>query len=620
MRRERSSLRISFALRVVVILFFMLTHSFVWCANKRPVIETYLDVSAIRQGSSGRLMVLVKLPKGLHVNSNKPKEKWLIPTTLTIASPKWLSVKGVHYPKAKSLHTSLGELFVYEGEFAIFVVLHASTDAPIGRHNITATLRYQACDERRCYPPDNFKFTITINIAGREASVFQINNDLFRKYANQVEEFQHLPSKMQRLSGVSALDHVSSLVQRFGWGVTLVIIFAFGLALNLTPCVFPLVPITVGYFASRSHGNLLRLLSEALLYALGIIITYSAMGTIAGLSGSLLGSLLQHPVTLVFVSSVIAFLGFGMLGLYEFKVPSSFLGRLHNFACASGSFGLGMIAGLIAAPCVGPFTAALLTFVAATGKAFIGFICFFVLSLGLSMPYIFLAVFSGALHRLPKSGMWMEWVRRILGFCLFFLAAYLLLPLMPQIVAPFVLPSLFLIASIYLGWSIAHGDEKKVFSLLRRATGIALFIVALGTFIHAGYSLGYEHGYSAALKHGGSTASVWEEFSPSRLKEALMHGKPILVEFTAKWCPQCKKLERKVLLDSDVINELRRFVCFRVDMTFWSASSNELARKYGVVGLPTILFITSSGEEARHLRIEGFVDKEELLERLRQLR
>lgn len=617
---RQNSMRVSFAMCIAVILLLMLTNSFAWSASKRPSVETYFDVSAIRQGGSGRLMVLVKLPKGLHVNSNKPRDKWLIPTTLTIVLPKWLSIKSMHYPKAKTLHTSYGELLVYEGEFAIIVVLRASANAPVGRHSVAATLRYQACDERRCYPPDRLNFTITINIAGKGTSVFRINNDLFKKHASQSEEFQRIPSETHALGGISAPERISSLVRRFGWGITLVIIFALGLTLNLTPCVFPLVPITIGYFANRSHGNLLRLFKEALLYALGIILTYSAMGTIAGLGGGLLGSFLQHPITLVFVSSVIAFLGFSMLGLYEFKMPSSLLGRLYNFANASGPFGLGMVAGLIAAPCIGPFTAALLTFVAATGKALIGFVCFFALSLGLSVPYIFLAVFSGALHRLPKSGMWMEWVRKLLGFCLLFLSAYLLLPLMPHIIAPFVLPSLLLIASVYLGWFTMHGDEVKAFSLMRRATGIVLSVVALCALIHAGYSLGYERGYSAALRHEDSSASTWMEFSPSGLREALTDRKPVIVEFTARWCPECRKLERKVLLDSDVMNELRRFVCFRVDMTFWSASSNELAKKYGVVGLPTIIFITSSGEEARHLRVEGFVDKEELLKRLRQLR
>ncbi|MCS7252963.1 MAG: cytochrome c biogenesis protein CcdA [Armatimonadota bacterium] len=585
--------------------------------------EAHMDTSAIRRNGKVNIMVLVRLPKGLHVNSHKPKEKWLIPTTLSLKLPSWLKVERTYYPPAKVLHTSFGELLVYEGEFAIVTTLIASRDAPLGVHRIFADLRYQACDERRCYPPSSLRLPITVIVVSEGAKVKPTNSDLFRRYASHLK----LPPEVEQkestsIIGVGASERISSLIRRFGWTAALLIIFAFGVALNLTPCVFPLVPITIGYFASRSHGSVSRLATEALLYVLGIAITYSLMGVAAGLTGGLFGSALQHPAALVIVASIIAIFALCMFGAYEIELPSRLLGRLHNFAQAVGPFGLGMVAGFIAAPCVAPFTAALLAFVAASRSAAIGFLCFFALSLGLGLPYIFLALFSGSLHRLPKSGIWMDWVKKALGFALLALSIYLIIPLLPHLVAPFALPSLLLIAGIHLGWFVSPRDEQGRFFAFKRVVGGLMVMAAIGLLMHSSYTVGYERGYDAALSASAKKDDylIWKDYSARLFKEALKTGKPVLIKFTAKWCPECKKLERQTLSHNDVLKELKKITCLRVDLTFKNSVSEGLRKRYGVLGLPTLIFIGSDGEELHHLRVEGFVDKDELLNRLLQLR
>lgn len=585
--------------------------------------KAYMDASAVRRGDRVNIMVLVSLPKGLHVNSHKPKDEWLIPTTLSFKLPKWLKVERMHYPPGKTLRTSFGELSVYEGEFALVATLFALPDAPIGKHHITAHLNYQACDERRCYPPSSLQLPIAITIVGEGEKVFPTNVKLFRQYAGWLKSpYGKEQVQVEKAIGVGASERISSLINRFGWGVTLLITFAFGMALNLTPCVFPLVPITVGYFVSRSHANMRRLLVEALLYVLGIAITYSLIGIAAGLTGGLFGSALQHPVALIAVAGIITILAFGMFGAYEIELPSRLLGMLHSFAQAVGPIGLGMVAGLIAAPCIGPFTVALIAFVAASGSALVGFLFFFALSLGLGLPYIFLAVFSGSLHRLPKSGVWMEWVRKALGFALLALAIYLVMPLMPHIVVPFALPALLLVAGVHLGWLTPSQGEQLRFSAFRRVVGSLMVVSSIGLLMRASYTIGYESGYDAG-RAASSTAVedlLWKDYSPKLFEEALKAGKPIAIKFTAKWCPECRKLEQQTLSSKSVLNGLKKLICFRVDLTFKNSAAEELRRRYKVVGLPTIIFVSSDGKELRHLRVEGFVSEAELLARLRRLR
>ncbi|HID06492.1 MAG TPA: DUF255 domain-containing protein, partial [Armatimonadetes bacterium] len=329
-------------------------------------------------------------------------------------------------------------------------------------------------------------------------------------------------------------------------------------------------------------------------------------GVIAALTGGLFGAALQHPVVLTLVATIIAILAMGMFGIYTLELPSSVLGKLHQVAGVAGPFGLGAIAGLVAAPCVGPFVVALLTFVAASGNALIGFLCFFALSLGLGIPYLFLAIFSGSLQRLPKAGTWMEWVRKVFGFLLLGLAAYFISPLLPSRIALFIIPALAIVAGIYLGWFEKSGAESIRFQRFKSLVGLAVIALSMVSIIQRSYSL--------------SSERIWLPFSEQRLQQAIADGKPVVIDFTAKWCAMCKKLEKRTFANPRVRAELRRFVCLKVDMTYGSLTNQNVAERYDVRGLPTVVLVDSKGREHRELRITGFISPQEFIQRLKQLR
>ena len=213
---------------------------------------------------------------------------------------------------------------------------------------------------------------------------------------------------------------------------TLFGVFVGGMALNLTPCVYPLIPITVSYFSGLSGGSRSRLVAHGLAYLGGLSVTNTVLGVAAALTGGLMGAMLQNPVVLLAVAGILLIFATSLFGLWELRLPQSLTqAATKSYAGFFGTLFMGLTLGLVAAPCIGPFVLGLLTWVASQGSAWLGFAVFFTLSLGLGLPLFFLALFSGSLEKLPRSGEWMIWVRKLMGWVLVGLAVHFLRPLLP---------------------------------------------------------------------------------------------------------------------------------------------------------------------------------------------
>src|SRR6185369_8795752 len=199
-------------------------------------------------------------------------------------------------------------------------------------------------------------------------------------------------------------------------------------------------------------------------------------GVTAALTGRILGSTLQSPSVLVGISAVLVILSLSMFGLYEIQAPNWLLNRITSTSTQGwiGAFGMGLVFGIVAAPCVDPFSIGLLTFVAAKANPYLGFIMFFTLSLGLGFPYIWLGFFSGEIQRLPRSGMWMVWVKKVFGLVLLGMPFYFLSPLMPKDLNQYLVSIYLVLSGASLGW---------VFSGKGVTAGFKKFQVLLGTLL-----------------------------------------------------------------------------------------------------------------------------------------
>jgi thiol:disulfide interchange protein DsbD len=199
-------------------------------------------------------------------------------------------------------------------------------------------------------------------------------------------------------------------------------VFLAGLALNLTPCVFPLIPITVGFFTQQTKDREGSAFPLALAYVMGIAFTYSVLGVLAALSGAIFGSALQSPWVVGLIVVVLLSLATSMFGLWELRVPGWAQRASGGRSGIFGALIMGLVMGFVAAPCIGPFVVGLLTYVGQRGDPFLGFMLFFTLALGLGLPYLILGTFTGTVNKLPASGMWMIGVRRVFGVILIAMA------------------------------------------------------------------------------------------------------------------------------------------------------------------------------------------------------
>lgn len=405
----------------LISLGFLLATSLVHGQTEELSLEPVVSVDQLQPGQPFELAVIVELRKPWHINAN-PAVEGFIPTELEVAPAPGVQFGPVQYPVGDTVSVGWSEepVALYSGRVVIRVGGRVDAQATPGSVTITGALRYQACNDEVCFAPTERKIEWPTRIGdGSELPQAQ-HSEVFS--ASPV-----LPGE-----GTAPSNSIESLIAQRGWVLALIFVFLGGLALNLTPCVYPMIAITVSYFGGQGEKRIGAALARSVVYCLGIVLTYSVLGVIAALTGGLFGALLQSPVVLIAIAVLMVLLALSMFGLYELRPPSFLVQKaagMSSQAGLAGVFLLGATVGVIAAPCLAPILVALLAFVGQRGDPWLGWWMFFTLALGLGVPYIILGTFSGLLSRLPKSGTWMVWVKRVFGVLLLIVAAWFVLPL-----------------------------------------------------------------------------------------------------------------------------------------------------------------------------------------------
>jgi thiol:disulfide interchange protein DsbD len=501
-------------------------------------------------GGDATLEVRLSIREPFHVNANPASEDYLIPTRLIVAPARGVSVGRPTYPEAEHKKFAFFEkpLAVYEGEVLLSAPVKAS--AAYASAPLSGEVEYQACDDKSCLPPAKARWSLSsapgsvggitsahqassgadadaealrdrFGVRGLPTVVFVNGRGNERTDLRAGEELT-LTSMTQKLDALSSGQKLEVEAESAdGWlgrlkqaplWLQLGLVFLGGLLLNLTPCVYPMIPITVGYFGAQSEGRTSKTFGLALFYVLGLALVYSLLGLFAAYTGNLFGSAMQSPWVLGIVAVVLGALALSMAGLFTLNPPQWAMSRAGAKKGAVGALAMGALLGIVAAPCVGPVVAALLTYVGSRGEPLLGFSLFFVLALGLGVPYLLLGTFSGAIKSLPRSGAWLE-------------------------------------------------KSKKLFALpLLIAAGYYAYLAV--TPVLAARAL------SAAPTHKASKVH-WPHATLSALETARAQNRPVVLDFRADWCLPCLKMEREIFSREEVSALARKnnALLLQVDLT-----------------------------------------------------
>ena len=345
-----------------------------------------------------------------------------------------------------------------------------------------------------------------------------------------------------------------------------------GLLTTFSPCVYPLIPITLSIIGARRHASHWDGFLVSASYVSGMVILYTILGITFASLGYLAGSVLQSSWITFGISLLFIAMAFSLFGTFNLVLPERWIKKLSHVGGKGirGAFLMGLVAGLIAAPCTGPVMAFILTLIAKDGNLLHGTFLMLLYGIGMGLPFLLLGTFSSVLRHIPKSGPWMNRIKVVFGFVMLCAGVYYfqlsVLPLNRTLAS--------LVDTTYAhtpGWQVVSDEKDAV--------------------------LKFEH---------------W-------LTQAKNNHQPVVIDFSAEWCQTCKELDKNTLSKSEVIEALARFMRIKIDMTRDSDDLNQIQERFGVVGLPTVLFINSDGELLSQPKLFGFVEANVFLEMVKEV-
>jgi thiol:disulfide interchange protein DsbD len=553
-------------------------------------VEAYASHERIHPGEFFQVAIAVKIKPGFHINSHQPTNEFLIPTVVEFDERKDITFSPMSYPlpEEKSFSFSTSKMPVYAGDISIFSQGRVSDDMAPGDVQLLGTLAYQACDDRSCFMPRSAKFEIPLKVVKATEPIKLINQRIFRQQVALTADEQHAKRAIEK-----------------GLAYAVIAFFLFGLALNLTPCVYPVIPLTVSFFAAQGEQKRRRIFVLSSYYVVGIAMVFSLLGLISALAGKQWGFLFQNLWFVIFITIIVLSMAASMFGAFELTVPSALMTSLgKSRQGAMGSLVMGLTVGVVIAPCATGIIIGLVGIVAKLGMVAKGTLLFFVMGLGLGFPYLFLATSSALLNRLPKSGMWMVWIRKLFGVLLIGVALYFLVPQAKQIHSPlgFYLGVLGIFGGLLLGF-LEHGEGySRTFKIFRGMFGCLLILA--GVFL------------VNRTMHAKPAAIDWVHLRNPSMETLKQNNRPILIDFYADWCAACKALDRKTFAEKQVAEKSKAFTMVRVDCTSPDNTCTALTEEFKVSGLPTLVFMGAEGKERRDLRAVGFLEPAEMLKKM----
>jgi thiol:disulfide interchange protein DsbD len=497
---------------------------------------------------------------------------------------------------------NFGLIEVYHQSFQAKIVLeHADPARPL-----TLNASYQGCsDKGLCYPPIEKQIVV-------ELAQFICNS----------------PAPAATVAPENDNTQIAKVFKQGSFWLIITFFFGAGLLLSLTPCVFPMIPILSGIIVGRGHKiTHMHAFILSLAYVLGMAITYALAGIAAGYSGGLVSSALQTPWVLGSFAALFVVLSLAMFGLYELQLPTALQSKLSDTSNKlhgghlSGVFGMGALSAIIMGPCVAAPLAGALLYISQTHDAVLGGTALFVLALGMGVPLLIIGTSAGAI--LPKTGPWMEAVKRFFGVVMLAMAIWIVMPVISVTVQMLLWAGLLIFSAIYLHAldplpHTAHGFTKfgKGVGVLALLLGVAFLIGALSgarDIMRPLGNIGHATPEVPTILHFERIKSSAE--LDARIAKA--QGKAVMLDFYADWCVSCKEMERFTFSDTAVQAKLKNSLLLQADVTANNEDDKALLQRFQLFGPPATLFFDASGKELADFRVTGYQDAPQFLQSLK---
>ncbi len=556
-------------------------------------VNTLLSADAVHSGSTLYAAVEMTLEHGLHVNSNEPLEDYLIPTKVTFEMPEGFSLAETIYPE--SILVVAGglddPLAVYEGTFHIGAAIEVAENVMAGDYEIPVKLRYQACDEKQCYAPKKVKRSLTIHVVEAGESITPEHETIFSQlaFSDAVPLENEVADEQATENGVAAeaekevsAEAVLALLDEFEITATaggylkpdkflafvdsaetgvaqrglfegrgpvaiLFLILIGGMALNLTPCVLPLIPINLAIIgAGAKAGSRARGFLLGGTYGLGMAFVYGVLGLVVILTAGTFGTINSSPWFNLGIAILFVVLSLAMFDVIvidfsslQAKIPLASKGKKGSFLFA---FLMGGIAALLAGACVAPVVIQVIVMSSdlyAKGSTLALALPFF-LGLGMALPW---PIAGAGMSFLPKPGAWMVRVKQAMGVFIIAFAAY------------YGYLSYELFSQKFVDQEAVAGSAQEM----------------------------VEEGWTPSILQG--------------LEIAKAENKPVLIDMWATWCKNCLTMDKTTFEDETVVSRLDEYVKIKFQAEDPEAPlAKELLARFDGVGLPTYAILRYQGK------------------------
>ena len=451
-------------------------------------------------------------------------------------------------------------------------------------------IAYQGCTEGFCYPPEVKEIKVA------DLPIVQVTDT--EKTSEKSTALSAQPKAEQDRLAESLFNSKYAV---FGF-------FLLGLGLAFTPCVLPMLPLLSAIVIGQNQRpNMWRAFALSFVYVQGMALTYTLLGLIVAAIGLPFQVALQHPYVMIGLSIIFVLLALSMFGVFTLQLPSSLqtklslLSQQQKAGAFGGVFLMGMIAGLVASPCTSAPLSGALLYVAQSGDLFTGAITLYLLALGMGVPLILITLFGNKI--LPKSGMWMETVKKLFGFVMLALPVFLISRILPDEWTPRLWAMLGTAFFIWFAFQMPKNGTGWVFRILFLVAAM-ISVKPLQTWVW-----GESQAPSAVENKAVSHIEFKQVKSEAELQQALAENNKSLVmlDLYADWCVACKEFEKETFSDPSVQKAFSDMLLLQVDMTKNSEENRALMTKYKVLGLPTILFFNQDGKEIEGSRVNGFM-------------